>query len=117
MIQIKRAYEPAARGDGRRILVERLWPRGVKKSALHADAWFKDVAPSTDLRIWYGHRPERWPEFRSRYRRELSNNKAAWSPLLAMAKRGNVTLLYAARDELHNGALVLRDFLQRRMPR
>ena len=117
MIRIKRTYEPAARGDGRRLLVERLWPRGMKKGEVHAAAWIKDVAPSTDLRTWYGHRPERWREFRSRYLRELRANKAAWAPILAMATRRNVTLLYAAHDELHNGALVLRDFLQRRVRR
>ncbi len=117
MIRIKRTYEPAARGDGRRLLVERLWPRGMKKSALHADAWIKDVAPSTELRTWYRHRPDRWREFQKRYRRELRKNKSAWSPILAAAKRRNVTLLYAAHDELHNGALVLRDFLQRRETR
>ena len=117
MIRIKRTYEPAARGDGRRLLVERLWPRGMKKGEVHADAWIKDVAPSTDLRTWYGHRPQRWREFRRRYRRELRSNKAAWSPILAIAKRRNVTLLYAAHDEVHNGAVVLRDFLQRRETR
>lgn len=115
MIEIKRVYEPVARGDGRRLLVERLWPRGVKKSELHADAWIKDVAPSAELRTWYGHRPERWPEFRRRYQRELRTNEAAWAPILAAAKRRTVTLLYAAHDELHNGALVLRDFLRRRL--
>jgi uncharacterized protein YeaO (DUF488 family) len=74
----------------------------MKKGEVHADAWIKDVAPSTHLRTWYGHQPQRWREFRARYRRELRNNKAAWSPILALAKRRNVTLLYAAHDELHN---------------
>jgi uncharacterized protein YeaO (DUF488 family) len=115
MIQIKRTYELAARGDGWRVIVERLWPRGMKKAEVHADAWIKDVAPSTELRTWYGHRPQRWQEFRKRYRRELNNNKEAWSPIMAVAKRRNVTLLYSAHDELHNGALVLRDYLQRRL--
>jgi uncharacterized protein YeaO (DUF488 family) len=89
----------------------------MKKGEVHADAWMKDVAPSTELRTWYGHRPQRWREFRTRYRRELRNNKAAWFPILAIAKHRNVTLLYAAHDELHNGAVVLRDFLQRRETR
>lgn len=114
MIRIKRAYEPVARTDGRRVLVERLWPRGVKKSALHADAWLKDVAPSTELRKWYGHDPERWPEFRRRYRNELKANERAWSPLLAAAARRRVTLLYAAHDPLRNSAVVLRDYLERK---
>jgi uncharacterized protein YeaO (DUF488 family) len=117
MIRIKRTYEPVARGDGRRILVERLWPRGMKKAALHADAWIKDVAPSNELRTWYGHRPERWPEFRTRYQRELRANEAAWTPILALARHRNVTLLYAAHDQLRNGALVLRDYLERKRMR
>lgn len=111
MIRIKRVYEPHERGDGRRFLVERLWPRGVKKEALEADAWLKEVAPSAKLRIWYGHRVERWPEFRQRYRKELAAIRIQWEPILAASKRGPVTLLYSARDVEHNGALVLRDFL------
>jgi uncharacterized protein YeaO (DUF488 family) len=114
MIRIKRSYEPRARGDGRRILVERLWPRGMKKEALHADAWMKDVAPSTELRQWFGHRVERWDEFRRRYRKELSANTDAWAPLLDAGKRGAVTLLYSAHDTEHNGARVLREYLTER---
>jgi uncharacterized protein YeaO (DUF488 family) len=114
MIRIKRSYEPRARGDGRRILVERLWPRGMKKGALHADAWMKDVAPSTELRQWFGHRVERWDEFRRRYRKELSANADAWAPLLDSGKRGAVTLLYSARDTEHNGARVLCEYLTER---
>jgi uncharacterized protein YeaO (DUF488 family) len=114
MIRIKRTYEPAARGDGRRILVERLWPRGMKKEALDADEWLKDVAPSTALRKWFGHREERWDEFRRRYRKELSANPAGWAPILAASKRGTVTLLYSAHDVEHNGAIVLRDYLMER---
>lgn len=115
MIRIKRAYEPKTRGDGRRILVERLWPRGVKKTALGADAWAKDVAPSTPLRRWFGHRVERWPEFRRRYRRELDDNLEAMSAI--PRGRGTVTLLYSARDPLHNSAVVLRDYLARQQRR
>jgi uncharacterized protein YeaO (DUF488 family) len=111
MIRIKRTYDAPARGDGRRILVERLWPRGMKKDALDADAWLKDVAPSTELRKWFGHRVERWKEFRRRYRRELDARSDAWEPILKAGKRHNVTLLYSAHDVLHNGALVLRDYL------
>ena len=111
MIRIKRTYDPPARGDGRRILVERLWPRGMKKKDLEADAWLKEVAPSTELRKWFDHRTERWPEFRRRYRKELSANQVAWEPIVKAEKRGNVTLLYSAHDVLHNGAIVLRDYL------
>ena len=117
MIRTKRAYEPAARGDGRRFLVERLWPRGMKKADLQAEAWIKDIAPSTELRTWYGHRPERWREFRRRYRHELRANESAWAPLLAAARRRNVTLLYTAHDPLRNSAVVLREFLERRLAR
>jgi uncharacterized protein YeaO (DUF488 family) len=111
VIRIKRAYDPPARSDGRRILVERLWPRGMKKQALAADAWTKDVAPSTELRKWFDHRVERWEEFRRRYRAELDANPAAWQPILEAAKPRTVTLLYSAHDTVHNGAVVLRDYL------
>ena len=111
MIRIKRTYEAPARGDGRRILVERLWPRGIKKEDLDAYAWMKEVAPSTELRKWFGHRAERWEEFRRRYRAELDANADAWRPILEAAESGTVTLLYSARDTEHNGAVVLRDYL------
>ena len=114
MIRIKRTYDAPARGDGRRILVERLWPRGMKKEALAADAWMKDVAPSTELRKWFGHRVERWEEFRDRYQAELDANPGAWAPILEAAQNGAVTLLFSAHDTLHNGALVLRDYLTER---
>lgn len=117
MIRIKRTYEPPSRGDGRRILVERLWPRGMKKEALVAHAWLKDVAPSTELRKWFGHRVQRWPQFQRRYRAELRANVDAWRPILEASERGAVTLLYSAHDPLHNGAVVLRDFLMKREPR
>ena len=115
MIRIKRTYDPPARTDGCRILVERLWPRGMKKEALAADAWMKEVAPSTELRKWFGHRVERWDGFRRRYRAELDANPAAWEPILEAAKRRTVTLLYSARDADHNGAVVLRDYLAERL--
>lgn len=114
MIRVKRTYDPPARGDGRRILVERLWPRGMKKDAVAADAWIKEVAPSTELRTWFGHRVERWDEFRRRYQRELAANPSAWAPILDAGGHGTVTLLYSAHDVLHNGAVVLRDFLMKR---
>jgi uncharacterized protein YeaO (DUF488 family) len=117
MIRIKRAYEPAQRTDGRRFLVERLWPRGMKKEALALDAWLKDVAPSTELRKWFAHRVERWEEFQRRYREELSAHPEAWQPIVQAAARGPVTLLYSAHDTEHNGALVLRDYLTEHMAR
>jgi uncharacterized protein YeaO (DUF488 family) len=115
MLRIKRTYDPPARGDGCRILVERLWPRGMKKDALAADAWLKEVAPSTELRRWFDHRVERWAEFQRRYREELDANPDSWEPIVAAeTTRGTVTLLYSAHDVLHNGALVLRDHLMER---
>lgn len=114
MIRIKRTYDPPARGDGRRILVERLWPRGMKKEAVAAVAWMKQVAPSTELRQWFGHRVERWAEFRRRYRKELGANPSVWTPILEAEARGMVTLLYSAHDVLHNGAVVLREYLGER---
>ena len=114
MIRIKRTYDPPVRSDGRRILVERLWPRGMKKESLAADAWMKEVAPSTELRKWFDHRVERWEEFRRRYRAELDANPAAWEPIFEAAKPRTVTLLYSAHDTVHNGAVVLRDYLGER---
>jgi uncharacterized protein YeaO (DUF488 family) len=117
MIQIKRTYDPPARGDGRRILVERLWPRGMTKERLAADAWLKEVAPSTELRKWFDHRVERWAEFQRRYRRELNENPEGWKPILDAAGGRTVTLLYSAHDTLHNGAVVLSDYLIERAAR
>jgi uncharacterized protein YeaO (DUF488 family) len=111
MIRIKRTQEPPERSDGRRLLVERLWPRGMKKEALAMNAWLKEVAPSTELRKWFGHRVERWDEFQRRYREELRSKPESWRPILESARSGPVTLLYSAHDTEHNGALVLRDFL------
>lgn len=115
MIQVKRTYDPPARRDGQRILVERLWPRGIAKQDLPLTAWMKEIAPSAELRTWFAHRVERWDEFRRRYRRELDANDAAVQLLLEMARRGNLTLLYSARDTLHNSARVLHDYLEQRM--
>jgi uncharacterized protein YeaO (DUF488 family) len=116
MIKIKRAYEPPARGDGYRVLIDRLWPRGVRKRALSLDAWTKEVAPSHALRRWFAHDPRRWREFAARYRRELqaSTARATLKDLARRAATGTVTLVYGARDEEHNDAVVLRDTIKRR---
>lgn len=115
MIRLKRAYDPPSDDDGERYLVDRLWPRGVRKDDLQIDGWLKDAAPSADLRKWFGHDPEKWPEVRERYRRELEERPEAWQPLLDAARRGTVTLVYAARDVEHNNAVVLREVLEERL--
>jgi uncharacterized protein YeaO (DUF488 family) len=113
MIKIKRVYEDADPQDGLRFLVERLWPRGVKKAALPLDGWLKEVAPSTSLRQWFGHDPQRWDEFKRRYFAELDAVPEAWEPLRVAARQGTVTLLYSAHDTAHNGALALQEYLKR----
>lgn len=115
MIKLKRAYEPANRNDGTRFLVERLWPRGVKKDALQLDAWLKDVAPSTKLRQWFGHDPAKWSDFQRRYRAELNENAGALEPILKAARRGRVTLVYSSHDQEHNNAVVLKAYLESRL--
>lgn len=110
-LHIKRAYEPALPKDGHRFLVDRLWPRGVKKEALALTAWLKDVAPSDALRRWFGHDPERWTEFRRRYRAELKSQPKVVQPLRDALSHGVVTLVYSAHDEAHNQAVVLREYL------
>ena len=107
---IKRIYEPAAPQDGVRVLVDRLWPRGVKKADAKVDHWLKDVAPSPDLRKWFGHDPAHWDDFKRQYRAELRDKTTAFDQLRGMGDK--VTLLYAAHDRQHNHALVLLDFLQ-----
>jgi len=115
MIRLKRAYESAASDDGARFLVERLWPRGIKKEALPLRAWVKEVAPSDSLRRWFGHDPKKWKEFRRRYFAELDANAAALEPLLEVARQGDVTLVYSAHDAEHNDAVALRDYLEAKM--
>ena len=110
-ILLKRAYQPAAAEDGRRFLVERLWPRGVRKADLRLDGWLKDVAPSPGLRRWFGHDPDKWPEFRRRYFAELRSHQSALAPLRAAAAAGRITLVYGARDTEHNAAVALREYL------
>jgi uncharacterized protein YeaO (DUF488 family) len=111
-IRIKRIYDPPARSDGERILVDRLWPRGIKRDDAELDAWLKDVAPSAALRRWFGHDPQKWTEFKRRYIAELTHNPAAAELRKAVAASKSVTLLFAAKDNLHNNAAVLRDFLR-----
>ncbi|WP_425410419.1 DUF488 domain-containing protein [Hyphococcus sp.] len=111
-IRLKRAYEKPAKADGKRILVERLWPRGVTKAAALLDEWLKDIAPSPSLRKWYGHDPEKWPEFQKRYRAELAGNKEGVERLREICKSGTVTFIYAAKDEERNSAAVLKAFLE-----
>src|SRR4051794_20919599 len=101
-LSIKRIYEPAAAGDGQRVLVDRLWPRGMSKDAAALDLWLKEIAPSRELLKWFGHDPARWQEFRLRYRAELDGNEAAVAQLLRLLENGDVTLLYGARDAEHN---------------
>lgn len=113
-LRIKRAYAPADDADGQRILVDGLWPRGVSKEKLRATLWLKAIAPSAALRQWFGHRPERWQEFRHRYFAELDANPEALATLRAHLRQGRVTLLFGARDEQHNQAVALRDYLQAR---
>ncbi len=115
MIQLKRAYDPASPQDGKRFLVERLWPRGIKKTALPLDEWLKEVAPSTELRQWFGHDPAKWREFQRRYFAELEKRPEAWGQLNQLAQRGRVTLIYSSRDQEHNNAVALKSFLEQHL--
>jgi len=110
-IRIKRAYEEPDREDGTRILVDRLWPRGLTKEKARVDLWLKDIAPSTELRKWFAHDPAKWAEFRSRYLEELKGNKEQLSLLRQEAAKGNVTLVYGAKDQQHNEAVILQTLL------
>ena len=110
-IAIKRVYEPAAKADGYRVLIDRLWPRGLKKESVQLDLWVKELAPSTALRQWFGHDPARWDGFRHRYATELDALAEQWRPLAERAARHTVTLLYGARDEEHNNAVALKAYL------
>lgn len=115
MLKTKRVYESSEAGDGVRFLVERLWPRGMKKENLKMEAWLKDVAPSEGLRRWYAHDVLKWKQFQQRYRAELEKHPDAWKPILEAARRGPVTLLYSARDQEHNSALLLKSFLEEQL--
>jgi uncharacterized protein YeaO (DUF488 family) len=117
MIAIKRAYEPVSGTDGRRFLVERLWPRGLTKEKLQIEAWLKDVGPSTELRKWFAHDPAKWDAFRRRYALELDSRPAAWQPIVSAARGGTVTLVYSSHDASHNNAVALRQYLRARAGR
>jgi uncharacterized protein YeaO (DUF488 family) len=112
-IKIKRVYERPDKEDGRRILVDRLWPRGLTKAKASVDLWLKDIAPSTELRQWFGHDPAKWAEFKTRYHAELQENHEQVALLQAAITQGRVTLVYGAKDEAHNEAVVLQEFLSR----
>ena len=114
-LRIKRSYEPAAATDGKRVLVDRVWPRGMTKEAAALDAWRKDIAPSAALREWFGHDPARWREFARRYREELDGSADETGWLEALARTGTVTLLYGARDTEHNQAVVLAGYIRERL--
>lgn len=110
-VRIKRAYEPPAADDGKRILIDRLWPRGIRKEALALHQWAKELSPSTELRQWFGHDPALWPEFRQRYAAELQPHAELLESLRALARQGTITLVYGAHDETHNNAIAMREFL------
>ena len=117
MITVKRAYDPVSPADGTRFLVERLWPRGVSKAKLRIEAWLKEVGPSTELRKWFSHDPEKWDEFRKRYRRELDSRPEAWQPIVSAAHHGPVTLVYSSHDAEHNNAVALQEYLKAKVGR
>ena len=115
MIRIKRAYDPPAPEDGARYLVDRLWPRGVKKELLRIERWMKEASPSNELRKSFAHDPQHWQEFVTRYKDELEANPPAWQPLLEAARKGDITLVYVARDPQYNNAAALKSFLDQRL--
>ncbi|HEU6447371.1 MAG TPA: DUF488 family protein [Verrucomicrobiae bacterium] len=116
-IQIKRVYEPAAETDGKRFLVDRLWPRGISKESLRLAGWLKDIAPGDGLRRWFGHSPRKWNGFQKRYQAELAAAPDRWHPLIEAATEGKVTLLFSARDLEQNNAVVLKRFLEEKLKR
>lgn len=112
MVRLKRIYEERGPEDGTRVLVDRLWPRGLSKETAQLDRWEKELAPSDELRRWFGHDPDKWPEFRERYLGELGQKREQLAELRQLARRGRLTLLYAAKDEEHNNAVVLKELLE-----
>ncbi len=114
LLGVKRVYEKRDITDGKRILVDRLWPRGVKKSTQNVDMWLKEVSPSDELRKWFSHEPEKWEEFKSRYRKELMGNKK-FEELVEMVKKNDITLIYSAKDTLYNNAVALAEFIKEKL--
>jgi uncharacterized protein YeaO (DUF488 family) len=112
-IRTKRVYDPPEKSDGYRVLVDRLWPRGISREKARVDEWLKEIAPSSELRNWYGHDPEKWKEFKSRYFRELGRNRPAVGALRKQVKKGKTTLLYASREREINNAAALKEYLAR----
>ena len=115
MIKIKRVYGPPSSADGKRILIDRLWPRGLKKEEVRIDEWMKDIAPSGELRKWFGHDPEKWGEFKKRFFTELKDKKDLVDKLVSMARKGRVTLLFGSKEERFNNAVALREYIETRM--
>lgn len=115
MIQLKRVYEEAGPHDGKRFLVERLWPRGIRKAELQSDQWEKEAGPSTELRKWFNHDPSKWEEFQRKYSAELDGRPEAWEPILKAAEHGTVTLLYSSHDTEHNNAVALKQYLETKL--
>jgi uncharacterized protein YeaO (DUF488 family) len=116
-VLLKRVYEPPAASDGYRVLIDRLWPRGVSREQADLDEWDRELAPSAELRQWFGHEPSRFEEFRRRYKRELRTKRSSIAELRRRARQGTVTLVYAARDPEHNDAVVLAEVLRRGLPK
>lgn len=114
-LRMKRAYDPPAADDGYRVLIDRLWPRGLRKENAHIDLWLKEIAPSTELRKWFNHQPELFPEFRRRYTAEVQANGEAFAKLCELAGQGTLTLVYSARDSDHNDAVVLFELLKEKL--
>ncbi len=117
MIQLKRVYDKPQSSDGARFLVDRLWPRGLRKTDVHMEGWLKEAGPSTPLRKWFAHDPDKWTEFQRRYFAELEERQEAWKPIVQAMKRGPVTLLYSSHDEEHNNAAALKRFLEKKPAR
>lgn len=117
MIRVKRVYDAPAKSDGIRLLVDHLWPRGVKKEALQVEHWIKQVSPSNELRNWFGHEPAKWKEFQRRYFAELDEQPEVWNALLELARENDITLVFSARDTEHNNAVALKAFLEKKLAR
>ncbi len=112
MLTIKRVYDPPSREDGKRILIDRLWPRGLRKEGAHIDAWMKEIAPSTELRQWFNHDPEKWGEFKRKFFKELDRQQTAVETIAGLSKKGTVTLLFGSKEERYNNAVALKEYIE-----